>query len=195
MGLLTIPMALLCLGGVTAGLVLVPLQAWSVLSSGVAAFTICSVLAHPLERMVIAVDDIAAVSLERGRPTAAYVAAVVSGALPVATIFAAEIVSLHVVLIHTGTAPRVLCWLWGYVAATGSWTLFAERVSRFRRTLVGIRAYAGHIALWLFSVLTLWGDVPVAAAVAAMLVPAMLPFTVGLLLALADRQAIADVRV
>lgn len=195
LGLLTIPMALLSMAGVVAGLLLVFWQDWLSLIFGGAAFLICSIFARVLEQMVIAIDDAAAVSLDYGRRRGAYAIAIVSGALPVLVIFTAEILVFRGVTAWSSPAPVVLQWLWGYCVATGPWSLFAERVSRFRRTLVGIRAYAGHIALWLFLCLTQWSNPSPAAIVAVLLVPAALPFTLGMVLALADREAIANVRV
>lgn len=193
MGLLTIPMALLSLAGGAAGLALLIGQHWLPLFYGLLAFVLCSILAPLLERVVIAIDD--AANHSRDDPRRAHVFAAISGALPVAVILVAEVVTLRWVLVRADHAPQVIAWAWGYAAATAPWTLFAERVSRFRRTLVGIRAYAGHVALWLFSLLALWLKMPVAITAAAMLLPAILPFTVGLLLALANREAIANVRV
>ena len=195
MGLLTIPMALLSVGSVAAGLTLAIRQAWSPVVFGLAVFLLCSILARLVEWLVIRIDDAAALSLGKGRRRHAHLAAIISGALPVAVILAAEVACLRGVIAHAAGAPAFLGWLWGYGAATGPWTLFAERVSRFRRTLVGIRAYAGHVALWLYSLLALWLDASPVAVGAAMLVPAALPFAVGLLLALADRDAITNVRV
>ena len=194
MGLFTIPMALLSIAGVAAGLVLALGLDWSPLIFGLAAFLACSVLAQVLERLVIAIDEAAAVALGQGRRGRARIIAVVSGALPVAVVFAAEIVCLRGVFLYTASASAI-AWLWGYIVATGPWTLYAGRVSRFRRTLVGIRAYYGHVALWLFSIVALWLDVSPVVVVVVLLAPAFVPFTVGLLLALSDREAIANVRV
>ena len=195
LGLLTIPMALLSVGSILAGPVLAVWHEWPALGFGLVAFLLCSVLARLLERLIIAIDDIAAGAIDRRHRSRARIAAVVSGALPMVVILAAEVASLRGVMGFASTGPGFATWLWGYGVATGPWTLFADRVSRFRRTLVAVRAYAGHIALWLFSALTLAMHVSPTLAVAAMVLPAILPFTIGLLLALADRDAIANVRV
>ena len=196
MGLLTIPMALLTMAGIVAGAVLALQADGSALFFGVAAFLAGLVLAYLLERVVITIDEAAAIALGHGRHRRARCIAVVSGALPVAVIFAAEIACLRHMLLFGPMAPTtILHWLWGYAAATGPWTLYAERVSRFRRTLVGIRAYFGHVALWLFSIAGLGlGASPVITGL-LLLLPAFVPFTLGLLLALSDREAIANVRV
>jgi hypothetical protein len=195
LGLLTIPMAVFSMASVPAGLMLALWQDWPALLFGVAAFLGCSVLARLLERLVIAIDDAAAVTFSHHRRRRAYAIAIVSGALPVLVIFVAEIVSFRGVFAWPSSAPGLAQWLWGYGVATVPWSLFAEQVSRFRRTLVGIRVYAGHIALWLFLILTHWLNASPVLIVAALLVPATLPFTLGMVLALADREAIANVRV
>ncbi|WP_174297880.1 hypothetical protein [Sphingomonas bacterium] len=195
MGLLTIPMALLSAGSAVAGLVLAARGHWPPVLLGLAALLFWLVLARPLEALVVRIDDAANLSQDRGRHRLARAIAVASGAVPVAVILAAEVLCLRAVLASDAGSHPLLVWLWGYGAATAPWTLFAQRVGRFRRTLVGIRAYAGHVAMWLFSILALWLHAPAGAVAAAMLVPAILPFTVGLLLALADRDAIANVRV
>lgn len=195
LGLLTIPMALLSIASILAGLILAVRQEWAAVVLGLVALLACSSLARPLEWLAIRIDDAAARAAGHGRRRLARAVAMVSGALPVAVILIAEVVTVRLVLGASVAAPVPLAWLWAYGAATGPWTLFAQRVGRFRRTLVGIRAYAGHVALWVFSFLALVLHAPAAAVAAAMLVPAMLPVTVGLLLALSDRDAIANVRV
>ncbi|MEG3089329.1 hypothetical protein [Sphingomonas sp. PB4P5] len=195
LGLLTIPMAVLSIASIAAGVLLLVSGDWAAMLFGVAAILFCSALARLLEQVVIAIDHAAALALARGHRGRAYGTASISGALPVLVIFAAEILSLCGVLERSSAAPGVLHWLWGYGVATCPWSLYAERVSRFRRTLVGVRAYAGHVALWLFGLLTLWLDASPTVIVAVLLVPAALPFTLGLVLALSDREAIANVRV
>lgn len=195
LGLLTIPMALLSMASVAAGVLLAWWGDWPAVLFGMGAFLFCAFLARLLEQTVIAIDDAAAHALARRRRGRAYGIAIVSGALPVLVIFAAEILCFRGVLARASAAPGALPWLWGYGVATCPWSLYAERVSRFRRTLVGIRAYAGHVALWLFALLTLWLGASPGVVAAVLLVPAALPFTLGVVLALADREAIANVRV
>lgn len=195
LGLATIPMALLSAGSIFAGLALAIRQDWSSVLHGLVAVLVCSAVARPLEALVIQIDNAASRSAGRDQYRRAGAIACVSGALPVAVILLAEVTCLRVVLGAHPASPIPLVWLWAYGVATGSWTLFAQRVSRFRRTLVSIRAYAGHVALWLFSILTFLLHAPAGVVAVAMLVPAILPCAVGLLLALADRDAIANVRV
>ena len=195
LGLLTIPMALLSIGSVGAGLALAVRQDWPPLLFGIAVFLIGWILVRVLERLVIATDDLAALALAHHQRHLAHATAFVSGALPIVVIFASEIACLQGVLDRAAGASGWLVWLWGYGVVTGPWTLFAERVSRFRRSLVGIRAYAGHVTVWLFSLLVLGLGASPIVLLATLLANAFIPVTVGLLLALADREAIANVRV
>lgn len=193
MGALTLPMAVLGMASVPAGAALLVLGDWRVVAGGVVLGALCYLLARPLERAAIATDDLAVAALARRRRARARGFAMASGALPMLVILAAEVVTVRA-LTASASAASPLAWLWAYGVATGPWTLWAARVSRFRRTLAGIRAYAAHLAMWLFGLALLaggsWG---VAVAVAAL--PAALPLAVGVLLALADRGAISDVRI
>ena len=195
MGLVTIPMALLSIASLIGGAWLLAIGAWQLVLLGLAAFGLCTLLAPALERLVISIDDAAADALaKRGRRSANLIAAI-SGGLPMAVILTWEYACFHLLVSGPSEAPVVARWLWSYGVATGPWTLFAMRVSRFRRTLCGIRAYAGHLAYWLLSILILAaGAAPLPAAV-SMILPAILPFMVGLLLAIADRDALRNVRV
>lgn len=196
LGLLTIPMVLLSIGSVAAGLMLAVMQDWGSLLFGAGAFLFCSVLAPLLEKLVVAIDDAAVLALQQGHRRRAHGIAIVSGALPILAIFVLEIAAWRWAIAGSSPTPTVLHLIWGYGVATGPWSFFALRVSRFRRTLVGIRAYSGQVALWLFLLLTLWLNAPPLVIVAVLLlVPTGLPIVLGMQLALADRDAIANVRV
>ena len=194
MGALTLPMALLSVASVVAGAMLLASGEWRPLATGLVAAALCYLLARALERVVIATDDRAVAARARGWRARARGFATASGALPMLVILLAEIVTVRAVAGSGGTASPVLFALWAYGVATGPWTLWAARVSRFRRTLVAIRAYAAHLALWLLA-LALLAGAPWGVAIAAAALPAVLPLSVGVLLALADRGAISDVRI
>lgn len=193
MGMATIPMALLSVASTLAGAVLLARGEWRLIVGGVAAGTLSFLLARPLERLAIATDHRAAAASSRGRRGRARLLATVSAALPMIFILFAEITCLRAITASAGAAPWLAA-LWAYGVATGPWTLFAARVSRFRRTLASIRAYAGHAALWLLALAHLAGA-PWEVATAVALLAAWLPLAVGVLLALADRGAISDVRI
>lgn len=193
-GALTIPMVFLSLASGLAGLGLLVLGDRRLVLAGLAAALLCLILARLMESVVIAIDHRAAVSLKHGWRSQARVLAVTSGAAPMLVILTAEIICVHTTMDAARHASQPLAWLWAYGVATGPWTLFAARASRFRRTLASIRAYAAHVALWLFLLAFAAGVSPVMAG-AAMLLPAILPFTVGMLLALADRDALTNVRI
>jgi hypothetical protein len=195
MGLVTIPMAILSIASLAGGLWLLAMGMWPPVLWGVVAFTICALLAPLLEQLVVTIDDAAAQSLARREQYRAKLIAILSGGLPVAIILAWEYACFRVTLSAAHEAPVAVLWVWSYGVATGPWTLLAARVSRFRRTLCGIRAYAGHLAYWLLSFSILAAGTPSAVALATMAIPAILPFVVGMLLALADRDALTNVRV
>ena len=193
MGMATIPMAVFTIASVVAGAALLLLGDWRPVVGGVVAALLCYLLARPLERVAIATDTQAAVALSRRHRGRARVLATVSAVVPMLVILSAEMAVVRRITMTTGAAPT-LGWLWGYGVATAPWTVFAARVSRFRRTLASIRAYSGHVALWLLGMALLAGA-PFGLAAVVGLLAAWLPLAVGILLALADRGAISDVRI
>jgi hypothetical protein len=106
-----------------------------------------------------------------------------------------EILAFQGIMAQHVQAPTSALWLWSYGVATGPWTGFALHAGRDRRTLCSIRAYAGHLGYWLFSFLVLLCNAPVAVAALVMLLPAILPITVGWLLAVANRDSLRNVRI
>jgi hypothetical protein len=196
MGIATIPMALLTIVSLFAGIALLSMGFWHPVLWGALAFMLCTALAPALEQIVVQIDDAAARALARQERLTGQVIAILSGGLPVAVLLAWEFAVFHFIM--AGASSKVttlLLWLWSYGVATGPWTLLVLRVSRFRRTLCGVRAYAGHSSYWLLSLLTLETSVSPSTAAASMLFPAILPFVLGFLLALADRDALSNVRV
>ena len=177
-----------------AGAALLALGEWRLGAGGVVIALFSYLLARPLERVVIGSDDRALAATNHGRRARARVFAGVSGALPMLVILAAELATVRALTAPASDTPAWLGWLWAYGVATGPWTWWAARVSRFRRTLASIRAYAAHIALWLFGGSLLAGA-PWGAAAGVAALAAWLPVSVGALLALADRGAISDVRI
>jgi hypothetical protein len=195
MGFVTIPMAILSVASLAGGAWLLAIGAWRLVLLSVAPFGLCVLMSPLLEQLIVYIDHAAAVALGRHDRGQARLIAIVSGALPVLVILAWEYGCFRAIMSTSFGVPVTASWLWSYGVATGPWTLLAARVSRFRRTLCGIRAYAGHLAYWLLSFeVLIVGASPVVGA-ASMLLPAILPFTVGLLLALADRDALTNVRV
>lgn len=193
MGLATIPMALLTVWGCVAGLILLAGGHPVIVTVGVFLFAICFALAIVVEQIVIRIDDLSARMLPRRRAWARAVA-LLSGVFPMLVLLVSEYLAFRLVL-GTATSGMLLPWLWSYTVATGPWTLFTRHVSRYRRSLCGIRAYAGHLAYWLLSLNWLANHEGAASAFLLMMVPAILPVSVGVLLALADREALKNVRV
>ena len=195
MGWVTIPMAVMSITSVLAGLSLLVWGDWQIVIAGVLAFGMCLAFAPILERIVVSIDEATVRTLERGQRLRAQLFAIASGSFPMLAVLAWEVSCFDRLTPTRGEIPRALLWLWSYGVATGPWTAFALRVSRFRRTLCGIRAYAGHLAYWLLSLSVFGLGLGVSTAVPLMILPAVLPFAVGMLLALADRDALTNVRV
>ncbi|USI72370.1 hypothetical protein [Sphingomonas morindae] len=194
MSLVTVPMALLTLASIGAGAMLMFFGDLRVLIDGCVIAMLGYGAAVLLERLIVYLDDQAIRASERGRRRAAHGFAALSGGFPMLVFLSYEWFVFRQVALRPGDHPLLLE-LWSYGVATGPWTLFAAHVSRFRRTLCGIRAYAGHLAYWLLAAASLGLDAPPPVAAALMLLPAILPFIVGLLLALADRNTLTNVRV
>lgn len=195
MGLVTIPMAIMSVASVLGGLGLLSLGEWQLVLVGALAFGVCLAFAPILEQLVVAIDEMTVRTLERGYQSWARLIAVASGSVPMVAILAWEIACFDRLTASRADLPRIILWLWSYGIATGPWTAFAMRVSRFRRTLCGIRAYAGHLAYWLLSLSVFGLGLSLHIAAPLMILPAILPFAVGMLLALADRDALTNVRV
>lgn len=193
MGMATVPMALLSLASLLgAALLLVTGQAELVMF-GIAAIALAFALAVAIEAASRRLDAAAwAVLCRRGRGEARVVAAI-AGTLPMLPILAWEAACFSVWL--RSPAPGVAGWLLSYGVALWPWTIFALAIHGDRRTLCGIRAYAAHIAYWVLSAAVLLGHAPFGVGVALMALPASLPVTVGLLLAIADREALRNVRI
>jgi hypothetical protein len=194
MGLVTLPMALFSALSVAAGIGLLAVGAGHVVLLGLLAFAAAYGIATLLERAVIRLDETAITVRRAHHVGQSRVVAGASGLLPMLVLLGWEIAAFQAVM-AAAPAPRLLLWLWSYGVATGPWTVFALRADSARRTVCGIRAYAGHLAYWLLSVLVLAFGVPLPMAGLAMLLPAILPISVGFLLAVANRDALHNVRI
>ncbi|WP_419826125.1 hypothetical protein [Sphingomonas sp.] len=194
MGVVTVPMALLTVASIVAGLWLLVAGPASVVVLGIFASAAGLAIAWLLEQLVALLDDLAlAIQVRRGA-AAKRGAALVCGIAPMLVVIAWEYECLHLLVRFGVPATMFATWLWSYGVATGPWTLFAQLVGSDRRTLCGIRAYAGHLAYWLLSAASLAG-LPDMLCLTLMALPAALPVTVGTLLAVADRQALRNVRI
>ena len=195
MGLVTIPMAVMTVGSAVGAVALLMMGAWQPVLIGMVAFVACLAFAPVLEQLVVMIDTVTVRTLERRGRLPARLIAIASGSIPMIALLAWEIGCFRYLATFRSDLPHGLLWLWSYGVATGPWTVFALRVSRFRRTLCGIRAYAGHLAYWLLSIAVLGIGLGWGMTIAVMALPAILPFIVGMLLALADRDALTNVRV
>lgn len=194
MGVVTIPMAVLLAASVGGGLWLLIAGPALPVVLGICALGVGLALAWVLERLAAAMDDAAMAVRARHGGGAGMAMALVCGIAPMLILLGWEYQSLRLLVRSPAPATAFAEWLWSYGVATGPWTLLAQLVGSDRRTLCGIRAYAGHLGYWLLSVATLAG-VPDAIAIVAMALPAALPVTVGTLLAVADRGTLRNVRI
>lgn len=191
MGVVTIPMALLTLGSLVAAVALLTTGHGDLFSAIAIAFAMAMVLAYLVEMAAMLLDLVVHAARARSRSVERALA-LLCGAGPMIVVLGWG----HACFARFAEDGRGSPWLWlvSYGVATGPWTLFAGLVGKEQQTLAGLRAYAGHLAYWLLSALTLFGAPPAVAA-AAMVLPALLPGTVGTLLASADRAALRNVRV
>jgi hypothetical protein len=194
MGVVTLPMALLTVASIGGGLWLLVAGPSLPVVLGIPASAAGLAIAWGLERLVALFDDAAISARARHGSAAGQCVALACGIVPMLVVIAWEYECLRAFVIPAPPATAIAAWLWSYGVATGPWTLFAQLVGSDRRTLCGIRAYAGHLAYWLLSAAVLAGAPP-ALGLLLMVLPAALPVTVGTLLAVADRQALRNVRI
>lgn len=194
LSVLTIPLALLNAGCGLAGLWLIMRGDWPAVTMGVLLFIGGAVIARLLSATSKGLADLAIAATKRGLRASAYLAAILSGAWPVIVIVIWEVVTLY--LIHGDTGRNAIAiWVWSYGVATGIWSWQAHRADSRDRTLKGIQAYSAQLAYIILSACVLLLGWPVPVAIALMLLPMILPLVVGMLLALADRDALRDVQI
>ena len=194
MGVVTIPMALLSVAALLGTAWLAGSGSGLLVAIAIIAFAAGLGLALVFERLAMMLDAQAWTSLKRRGRGIGMLVGIVSASLPMIALLAWQFGCF--VGIALGGADHALArWLLSYGVATGPWTLLAVRIGGDRRTLCGIRAYAGHLGYWLLSVLCL--DLGMSAEIAgwAMPLPAILPLIVGTLLAVADRDSLKNVRI
>jgi hypothetical protein len=195
MAFVTIPMALLTLASIGGALVLITTGAVQLILPALLGLAFGLVLVYGVDRMTVRFDSVAVNLVSTGRTAPGRLIGLASGALPVAAILAWLYLCLRVA-VAAGDAGHVLVvWLTSYGVATGPWSLHALWAGSDRRTVCGIRAYAGHLAYWTLSLLVLGFGVSMPIATVAMAWPTILPLVVGALLATADRDALRNVRI
>ncbi len=194
MGVVTIPMALLSIAAALAALWAAISGDGSLVAIAAAAFAAGLALALVFERLSILLDGQAWTILGRSGRGAGMAMGVASATLPILALLAWQF-GCFIGIAQGAAGHPVVRWLLSYGVATGPWTLLALRIGSDRRTLCGIRAYAGHLGYWLLSILVLGFGVSADVAVWAMPLPAILPLIVGTLLAVADRDSLRNVRI
>jgi len=186
-------MAVLSVASAGSGFFLLGTGSWQIVLSGVIACLVGLIIACLIELVVAVLDAIALATLSRAGRPAGRAVGVISGLVPMLVILAWGYATLLRGM-HDPAQPLAL-WLWSYGVALGPWTIFALSVGGERRSLCGIRAYAAHLAYWLLSALVLIVHAPLVVIIPIMFLPAILPVTVGALLAAADREALRNVRI
>lgn len=194
MGVVTIPMALLSVGAVLAMLWLTVSDGGLLVAIAIVAFAAGLGLALVFERVCILLDAQAWATQRRSGRRAGLAVGMVSAALPMVALLIWQF-ACFIVIVQGSDDHLGARWLLSYGVATGPWTLFALRIGSDRRTLCGIRAYAGHLGYWLLSILVLAFGWQAGVAVWVMPLPAILPLIVGTLLAVADRDSLKNVRI
>lgn len=192
MGIATIPMALLSVASMAAGLALLATGNWGPVAAGLIAVILALAFAYLLEGVVRLIEGSALGVQRRSGRSAGLRVGLVSGVLPVVVILAWEYWAWARFSAMPG--PRPLPWLLSYGVATAPWSLFGGLMGSDRRTLVRIRAYAGHLSYWLLSI-AMVAHAPAWLVALVMALPAILPGTVGTLLAVADRDALRNVQI
>lgn len=130
----------------------------------------------------------------RGERMLAYLLAGLSSAIVPAVVVLVSIQVLKCFLDHPSTNP-LLGWCFAYGVATWAWTLRAQIADRRNRTMTSIQAYAAHCSFALLSISVLLLGTSALFGLTVAIIPQILPFTVGLFLALADRNALRDVQI
>jgi hypothetical protein len=195
LGVLTIPMALLNAGSGIAGLWLILRGDWSAVLLGALLFAGGTIIAPSLSRMSSALANIAGAAMSEQRRAQGYLVAFLSSAWPVLVILIWEVAAFYALHRQDTGGGGIALWIWSYGVATGVWSWQAHRAESEDRTLKGIQAYSAQIAYVVLSTCLLLLDWPLAVGVGLMLLPMILPLAVGMLLALADRDALRDVRI
>jgi hypothetical protein len=151
-------------------------------------------VAWMMDVVLVQLEDLALAVHTRWGTIAAAPVALLCGCLPTLVVMVWAFDCYHWFKVDE-TVYSLDRWLLSYGVATGPWTLFALIVSKDRRTLSGIRAYAVHLAYWLLSASLFLAPTHPVLAAALMLIPAILPVTMGTAIACADRAMLATVRI
>ncbi len=194
LGTATFPMAALSALAVISALALTVLGDAHLVVLGFAVASLLFVLASLLPREDGFLADRARQVAETGRRRLGYCLAAICSAIIPAAIVLVNVQVLSCFVDHPSAVP-VLGWLFSYGVATGAWTLRAQVADRRVRTLSSIQAYAAHFSYALLSISVLVFGMELSAGILIATIPQVLPFMVGLFLALADRNALRDVQI
>jgi hypothetical protein len=193
LGALTIPMVMLNLLSIVSAFWLLLRGQWAVVVAGILAILGGLVIAPLLVRLAGWIADAAYAAFGEGHTKLAYRLATLGSACIVLTIVGWEVAILLYGHRRFGNDPAV--WLWSYAIATGVWTWLAHLAQREQATIAALRAYAAQVAYMMLLIMVAWLHWPLAPALIPVIIPMLLPFVVGLLLAVADRDALRTVQI
>jgi hypothetical protein len=193
LGALTIPMVVFNLLSLISAFWLLLRGQWAGVVMGLLALLAALVVTPLLVRLTGRIADAAYVAFREGQTKLAYRLATLGSACIVLAIMGWELA----VLLYVGGRFRhnPAVWLWSYAVATGVWTWLAHLAQREEATITALRAYAAQLAYMLLLIMVAWLGWPVAPALVPVAIPMLLPFVVGLLLAVADRDALRTVQI
>lgn len=190
MGPLTIVMALLLAAGVLAGTVLALSGPAELALAAALVLAGTAVLLAAAYRAVEPLESVARRAWANRKIRAARLLAILFGLLPMLALVALQLVAGRLL---DRPAPPLFAAGCFYAVATGPATLLAALAGRERRTLWSIRAYGAHLGAWALLAIGAPSIPPLGALLA--LLPAVLPVTVGALIALADPRALRAARI
>lgn len=194
MGTATFPMAALSALAVISALCLVVLGEAHLVVLGISVTSLVFVMTSLMPSEDGFLAERAQRAADRGERMLAYVLAGLSSAIVPAVVVVVNVQVLECFLDHPSADP-LLGWCFAYGVATWAWTLRAQIADRRNRTLNSIQAYAAHFSFAILSISVLLFGSSALIGLTVAIIPQILPFTVGLFLALADRNALRDVQI
>lgn len=194
LGTATFPMAALSALAILSAFYLVVVGEANLVVLGIVVTSLVFVMTSLLPGDDGFLADRARRAADGGRRLQGYILAGLSSGIVPAVVVLVNFQVLNCFIDHQSANP-LLGWVFAYGVATGAWTLRAQLADRRTRTLSSIQAYAAHFSFAILSISVLLFGTSSLFGLTMAIIPQMLPFTVGLFLALADRNALRDVQI
>lgn len=194
LGTATFPMAALSALAILSAFYLVVVGEANLVVLGIVVTSLVFVMTSLMPGEDGFLADRARRAADRGQRLQGYILAGLSSAIVPAVVVLVNIQVLNCFIDHPSVNP-LLGWCFAYGVATGAWTFRAQIADRRNRTLSSIQAYAAHFSFAILSISVLLFGTSSLFGLTMAIIPQMLPFTVGLFLALADRNALRDVQI